>query len=436
MKIFNFFKRKQVEFNEVKQDRIEECVDKNNALDSLIYETLIHYNEDYNLDQKDLSEESNIKLVANTLYYYNKISSILSTAMQYVTDNICNIEFLSNDGITMKFTKPMVQDFILSGNMFFLYKKENKKIDFIDIKFTDVSLYYKNEDYTTVNYYYYKGNFYNIYGDFVKREPNSEFKHPTGYRLMLIRNKTIYNKHLGVSELLPIVTDLQVQIFGLLHNKSLLKNSGSSSGILTMSNFLPEQTILDIKNNFNKIHSGYSNAGKTLMLQGVENIEYKQLSKSNKDMDYGNLNESIITTILNKFKISPAMVGRSNHDTHNNSSVGFSNFWSFCCLPILKAFEIQFNENYYGLDKTFKMNAKTFPIESLKTMIDTLNLAVESNGITINEARKWFGLEELVGGDIIFSKTTGNPVAFKDSEKIPKDALLPNYIKAKGVDKK
>jgi hypothetical protein len=224
MKIFNFFKRNKVEFNEVKQDRVEECVEKNNALDSLIYETLIHYNEDYNLDQKDLSEESNIKLVANTLYYYNKISSILSTAMQYVTDNICNIEFLSNDGITMKFTKPMVQDFILSGNMFFLYKKENKKIDFIDIKFTDVSLYYKNDDYTKVKYYYYKGNFYDVYGDFIKREPNSEFKHPTGYRLMLIRNKTIYNKHLGVSELLPIVTDLQVQIFGLLHNKSLLKN--------------------------------------------------------------------------------------------------------------------------------------------------------------------------------------------------------------------
>jgi hypothetical protein len=28
MKIFNFFKRKKVEFSEVKQDRMEECVEK------------------------------------------------------------------------------------------------------------------------------------------------------------------------------------------------------------------------------------------------------------------------------------------------------------------------------------------------------------------------------------------------------------------------
>lgn len=392
---------------------------------------------DYIYD-KNYSNENVIKNVARTLRSFYTKNSTLASVIKFVVDSVKNVNYIDDDGYELIFDEILIREYILCGNLFFLHKKNksNKKIDTVYVSMIDVMIHYNDKGF--FSHYEYFGYCYSINGTFLRREPyaNPDIPIDTSYRLCHIKNDTEYNRYWGLTDLTAIIDELEILESGIKHNQSLLKNGASPSGILAMGSHLSQEQMLEIKKNTKKITQGENNSGKIMFLGGVDDISYTQLSKTNKDMDYANLIEMFITSILNLFKISPSILGRSNHDTHNNSDVGYSNFWNYCCFPLLNKFELDFNKKSGYLFSKFKKNPKKFPVEALKTMIDIVNKGQESQCLTVNELREHFGLESLIGGDIVRSKTTGQPTAFKEKENLSKDVILTDWLKVKNDNSK
>lgn len=204
------------------------------------------------------------------------------------------------------------------------------------------------------------------------------------------------------------------------YQSNFVENSAAISGIITTDKKMNKETIQTLRENFSNKFSGSTNSGKVPVL--TEGMKFDQLKRiSPIDMDYlkqAGLNKSQIAEI---FGVPLTMLGTSD-STYSNSETHALMFQNYTLTPIMSNIE---QELKLKLKVSFRYTVNSIKLSSAKDKSDSLSLLVNTGIITANEARKFYNLPSMTGGDELKKEENlvGNALsAPKDTVDTNKDA--------------
>lgn len=226
----------------------------------------------------------------------------------------------------------------------------------------------------------------------------------------------------GMSPLQPIFLEIQQYINASIHNNSLLMRGATLSGVFSLQD---TETQLDqaqqdqLRAQISKFYSGAENAGKAFL---TSKIDFKPMTQSNRDMDFGELKESVFQMIVNVLKIPLPLVVSDNMAFNNVDNATLA-LYDNAVLPLAHRL---FNElslfllpRYPGSDK-LKI---TFVLSELPALEPRRNAELVKeqslNVLTIDEVRQMLGREPLMsGGDQLYIPANLVPVG---EDNFPQD---------------
>lgn len=218
----------------------------------------------------------------------------------------------------------------------------------------------------------------------------------------------------GDSPLLAAALEVGQNILNRVHNVSVLENGGRLSLIVNFKDSIHQDEHEERKKSINEQMGGASNAGKIAVTSSTD-MDIQEVGKSNKDMDFYQLDRVASKSIYNRYKIPLPLIS-DDKATFNNMTTSVEYLYDFAVLPLTKKIFSALSRmlmHRYKLDPSkFKITYNPEEVSALQTrLIDNLtkrkNLGLE----TINEIRE--GLPErepISGGDILYQPANLIPV--------------------------
>ena len=206
-------------------------------------------------------------------------------------------------------------------------------------------------------------------------------------------------KGMGLSRLQAIRTDVDLKLSSLQHNTSMMKRGATLSGVLNYKDTIPPEVSEAIMQDFRRTVSGAANAGGVLLTSGSE-FDFKQMSQTNKDMDWANLVKIVDDSIVARYGV-PTTLYDNSAQTYDNYATAIGQLYEGSVIPC-------FDRIYGSIANALTRRTGQFvEIRHNKLEVEALAVrAVERAAklhseqlVTTNEAREIVGYEPIVGGD-------------------------------------
>lgn len=319
-----------------------------------------------------------IKLNECLAYYYDNCQP-LSDSISWISNNLVGIKLMNFTELKHNW----INTYLLYGNLFLL-------------KFNDIySIINNNSVRIDKDTGYYEIN--NINYILLFDSLGNGIDNP--YFLIHLRNLKTFNSRMGVSCVLPIINEIKILINGNIYNSNVLQNGARVDGIFSYKGTLTAETERAIKHTWQSFFNGVKNVGKTLFLntQGGD-IDYKPMSKSNKDMEFQQLVNNCTMAIYKNFKI-PLPLIESKGQTYNNYAEAQAQLYDNAIEPVITDIILQLQKILN--DNKIKIDVESLPVSAKIKGYDVAKRQMETGIFTINEVRLTLGLEPLIGGDIL-----------------------------------
>lgn len=210
----------------------------------------------------------------------------------------------------------------------------------------------------------------------------------------------------------PLYYDIEQYIQGGLHNKSLLEKGARPSGILTTNadEWMPDNVFQRLEEELKKFLTGAGNAGQVMI---GENAGFKELSTTNKDMDYKTLIITATIAIYRQFRIPIPLVSEGAM-TYSNYGTANVALYDRAILPAVKKLYRKLGQalfpRYGESSRDLELVVDDQDIPALETRrIENTKSKSEIGVVEVNELRTDLGLEERPGGDVIPSINKNAP---------------------------
>jgi len=385
-----------------------------------------------------LGNDYNVSLLLAQFYY--RVISPVATGIDMIGDEFQAIKPLIYDPKTKEFTSEsalldlltlpnsdqtraellgsIIRFFLMNGNAFFVATGDinRKPLELVSINPVYITPFSSLKD-MFVDYYLYQSQ--NISVRFDRIEENGRFRYVNkekNLELWPIRDfgDDYYNRFRGLSRLNAIYLEIEQYFSSNKHNLSILKKGVRSAGILMSDKKLTADVRDDLKAQVNADYAGDVNAGRIFLLDGGI-FDFKELSKSLKDMDFKDLKKEIAKSIFIRLKIPLPLISTENQKFSNmfQATLGL---YDNAVIPLIEKI---FNEMAlflfprYGLDPTKEtLWFSIFDVQALKERHIAGVLDQKEKGvITLNEARKQLNYEiEIEGGDTVYQPINLVPV--------------------------
>lgn len=245
--------------------------------------------------------------------------------------------------------------------------------------------------------------------------------------LIHIRGQSDDDNALGRSPIGALLLTILHNVAGSQHNASLLNNGARPSGALVTEQALGDEQFARFKDEINETYSGANNAGRPLVLDG--GVNWKEMSVTNKDMDFISLLTLGKEDVFNRYKIPLGLV-TPKAMTLDNYRTSVVSLFDLAVLPTIRVI-------FDGLSRIllprFKLDTErhvlTFDPSSVNAAIiktgEKVKLMSDVNSFTTNELRSEFGFEPLEGGDVVLAPASNIPIAsdqFTENQPTPESA--------------
>lgn len=193
---------------------------------------------------------------------------------------------------------------------------------------------------------------------------------------------------------LPAETDTAAMQF----NFELLNNDSALPGYLAIENLTPTQF-----NEWAAMWEAGEQPGKTRFLGG-NNAKYVQVGQSNKDLMYDKLRDASREDICRAFGVARVLIDPTDA-TFANMDIASRNHIKSSVHPrwvmVADAFTLQLGPDLGdGIEIGFKLDDIEELQEGLDSMVDRNIKLLDKAVMTINEARKDLGLDDVPWGDV------------------------------------
>ena len=260
---------------------------------------------------------------------------------------------------------------------------------------------------------------------YLRNETDGKFRYYTKdnihelFQMKRFRSRGTFTPLHGISVLHSIYYEIEQYIHAGEHNLSLLLRGGSMSGIVTTKDdlMLTDDQRERIRQELSNFVAGSSNAGRTGFFDLP--IDYKQLSTSNKDMDFLALKKETKKVIYDRFNI-PAPFYSDEVMTMANRETARLDFYDDAILPLLdRIFEelTLFLMYRYPDSDNLVITYDVSNIEALEPRkLDQLTKLNKLNILSINEQRLQVGQENIDGGDDVLVPANFVPIGSSSTQ--------------------
>lgn len=237
-----------------------------------------------------------------------------------------------------------------------------------------------------------------------------------------VRNPTssIHDNGYGHAELEELVTVVTSIIWGEEYNRRFFKQGSIPKGLLRVSGQINDTKLQEFKREWNATMRGVYNAWKTPILEG-DKVEWVDLQKSNRDMEYHAWIEFLIKTACAIFSIDPSEVnfdissggagGKSAFEGNSDKRVNQSKVKGL--YPLLKFYQTKLNRHIvYPLNPEFELVFMGMDGTDADTELDRDIKRVQYY-VTVNELRREKGMKDVEGGDIILNSVFASSIMQK-----------------------
>lgn len=221
----------------------------------------------------------------------------------------------------------------------------------------------------------------------------------------------------GRSKLNSIYLEIEQYYYSGKHNLSTLKNGVTSSGALISEEPLTDDQREKIRQEILSKKQGADNAG-SLFIFDRGKFDFKEMSKSLKDMDFRNLKLDVSLDVYNRLKIPLPLVSTKNQKYDNMFQAKLS-LYDNAVLPLTKKIYEElslFLLPRFDLDTNqYKItyNPHTIPIMQEREINKAFEIS-KMGILTINEMRALFGYDGVDGGDVIYQPFNLVPIGSSD----------------------
>lgn len=227
-----------------------------------------------------------------------------------------------------------------------------------------------------------------------------------------VRNPTtsIFNVGYGISELEELITTVTAMLWADEYNKRFFSQGSAPKGLLRVKGNVSEKQLDAFRQEWLSMITGVQQSWKTPIVDA--DIDWIDLQKNNRDMEYSAWSEYLIKVACSIFSIDPNEIGfnisnsaGSNNMFESNNEQKLKHSKDKGLYPILKFIQRKLNKYIVGqLNDRFE-----FAFVGLNGMTITEELEVETKKLgnfqTVNEIRAKYNLKEIEGGDVILNPT-------------------------------
>jgi HK97 family phage portal protein len=235
------------------------------------------------------------------------------------------------------------------------------------------------------------------------------------------RNPTtsIHNVGYGVSELEELVSVITSLLWAEDYNKKFFSQGSAPKGLLRVKGKVNEKQLNAFRQEWTSMVTGVSQAWKTPIVDA--DIDWIDLQKNNRDMEYSAWTEFLIKVSCAIFSISPDEIGfnisgsegqKSMFESNNEGRLKHSKDKGL--YPILKF--IQRKINKYLVNEINPDFEFSFVGLNGMTIQEELDIEIKKLGNfqTLDETRKKFGMKPIISGDIILNPTYTQRLMMKE----------------------
>lgn len=239
-----------------------------------------------------------------------------------------------------------------------------------------------------------------------------------------VRNPStnLYNQGYGMSELEELVSTVTSMLWADEYNKRFFSQGSAPKGLLRVKGNVNEKQLQAFRQEWLSMITGVQQSWKTPIVDA--DIDWIDLQKSNRDMEYNSWTEYLIKLSCAIFAIDPNEIGFNISTTPGTKSLFESNNEGQLkhskdkgLYPILKFIQRKINKFIVSqIDPDYE-----FCFVGLNGMTIQEELDVEvkklANFQTVNEIRKKYSLEPVEGGDIILNPTYSQQLMMKQQQQ-------------------
>ena len=199
-------------------------------------------------------------------------------------------------------------------------------------------------------------------------------------------------------------------------NAALLQNSAVPSGALVTKQRLSDEQFRRLREEMREQLQGIRHAREPLLLE--QDLDWKELGVSPKDMDWIEGLKLSATQIAQVFNVPPELVGLQEATYQNRKEARKALYTEVVC-PVLNRLRDGLNQwlvPRYGTEWRLEYDRDSIP--ALAEDQESLwNRANESSFLTINEKRRLVGYGEIPGGDSLNIRDAGSGKDLHTHEK-------------------
>lgn len=209
----------------------------------------------------------------------------------------------------------------------------------------------------------------------------------------------------GMSPISYTAKSIASAIAGEDHANSLFENGARPSGVLsTDETFENEESVERLRKQWQDMHSGSGNTGKTAILEfGMQYTPITMTAVDSQLLEQRKLSREQISSI---FRVPIHMLNASSALKYNTIEQNNTGFFRDSLMPLITKMENAINE-LLPANHVIKYDEKQFVRGDRKAQVDNITAEIKSGLCSINEGRVELGREPVEGGDV-FAVATNN----------------------------
>jgi len=234
---------------------------------------------------------------------------------------------------------------------------------------------------------------------------------------------------LGLSPIEAAAYEVDIHNATLAWNKSLLDNRAQPSGAMvyepkrdTAPDYLPDDQFQRLKEELDNKHTGATNAGRPMLLEG--GLRWQQMSLSPQDMDYINSKNTAARDICMAFGVPPQLLGIPGDNTYSNMREARMALWEQTVLPWLYELVGELNAwlaPQFGEEYRISIDEEAIVALSPRRT-ERWERINSASFLTVNEKREALGYEPVSGGNDVLQPANLIPVGTDIMGERPADA--------------
>lgn len=330
----------------------------------------------------------------------------------------------SSDESQISFLGSMNRSFSVVGDMFMFGKAINENSPFVDLIYINpIDMEAEPDMKGGIRFYRY----YNGSGttEFHATELEGDIRYFTTDMRWELWHTRRFNPDksarsnsslMGMSPLNPLYLELEQLISAKIHNWAMLENGARPSGAITLDKDveLTDPQFQRLKGQIREFYQNPSNTGNVLFIEGGK--DFKELSLTNKDMDFFNLTKEDKRQVARNLKI-PLPLIEGDSQTFNNFGQADAILHTRNVIPFAMLFYTEFNRfagrryNKNG-DNRFRVWFDVRDIPAMQLVQTEITKNKGSTGfLTFDEGRAMLDLPALEsGGNVVYQPSTLVPV--------------------------